>query len=88
MELVFSTPIHVQHDNVELFRPNKTKMRAMTTFCSNFYSFSMYFDVKSMKTELLVEVLKLFLKLLLWCIFLEILKWKLVSELLSVIRDM
>ena len=41
-----------------------------------------------MKTELVVEVLKLFLKLLIWGIFLEILKWKLVSELLSVIRDL
>ena len=41
-----------------------------------------------MKTELLVDVLKLFLKLLLWGIFIEILKWKLVSEILSVTRDL
>ena len=41
-----------------------------------------------MKSELLVDVLKLFLKLLLWGIFLEILKWKLVSELLSVTGDL
>jgi hypothetical protein len=41
-----------------------------------------------MKTELLVAVLKLFLKLLLWAMFLGILKWKLVSEILSVTRDL
>ena len=41
-----------------------------------------------MKTELLDAVLKLFIKLLLWDIFLEILKWKLVSEILSVTRYM
>ena len=41
-----------------------------------------------MITELLVAVLKLFLKLLLLDIFLEILKWKLVSEILSVTRYM
>ena len=41
-----------------------------------------------MKTELLVAVLKLFPKLLLWDILLEILKWKLVSEILGVTRDL
>jgi hypothetical protein len=41
-----------------------------------------------MKSELLVDVLKLFLELLLRGIFLEILKWKLVSELLSVTGDL
>jgi hypothetical protein len=41
-----------------------------------------------MKTELLVAVLKLFLTHLLWDIFLEILKWKLVSGILSVTRDL
>ena len=40
-----------------------------------------------MKTELLVAALKLFLKYLLWDIFLEIIKWKLVSEILRVTRD-
>jgi hypothetical protein len=41
-----------------------------------------------MKSELLVDVLKLVLKLLIWGTFLEILKWKLVSELLSVTGDL
>ena len=41
-----------------------------------------------MKTELLVTVLKIFQKLLLWVTFLEIIKWKLVSEILSVTRDL
>jgi hypothetical protein len=37
--LTSEAPIHVQHDNYELFRPNKTKMQSMTTFCSNFIHF-------------------------------------------------
>jgi hypothetical protein len=41
-----------------------------------------------MKPELLVAVQKLFSKRVLWGIFLEILKGKLVSEIFSVTRDL
>ena len=41
-----------------------------------------------MKIELLIADMKIFLKLLLWVIFLEIQKWKLASEILSVTRDL
>jgi hypothetical protein len=84
MNLVPSTPIHVQHDKYELIPQNASYDHILFKFLF----ISNVFFGKSMKTELLVAVLKLFLKLLLWDIFLEILKWKLVSEILNVTRDM
>jgi hypothetical protein len=79
MNLVPSTPMHAQHDKYELLRP-KDYISIKFSFIFN------VFCRKSMKTEFLVAVLKLFLNLLLWGYILEILKWKLAIEILSETR--
>jgi hypothetical protein len=77
--------MNVQQDKYELLRSKELKIQDHIQ--PKYLVFFNVFLRKSMKIEHFVAALILFLKCLLLVLFLDILKWKLVSEIWSVTRE-